>query len=383
VDYKVKFFSSSYNSPNWARYQHTSVAIAEGLSVLGIPFCGNLDYWFDHEINDYLIKKDNRSFDANIHIYSSHFLLDHPEEIGKCDWSKINVLLDNEDGFDSPCMDPKYEKFDLILRCHYNKKFESFREKMDWALDKNACYLRQTKPWNFGLSNRIVKYIDKYRAEEIKDKVLCNFRMKHNIRQMGVDVFNPILSSKYEVFNNVTESLDINETDDHKGYWAQTGRRHNEEYYKNINQCRLTYAFGGKVFFDPIGSDPLKSIKQKGQRLRAKLQRNIGWSESVNQFYTMTQYGGWRLFESFLSNTIPIQIDFEYWNLVWPQNPVAGEHYWSVKHFDFEKSAKDLLNLNVKEIQEISDKGRDWVLEYYTPKAQAERFLKHIETLDK
>jgi hypothetical protein len=56
------------------------------------------------------------------------------------------------------------------------------------------------------------------------------------------------------------------------------------------------------VFFDPF-----KKIKHKGQRLRAKLQRNIGLSESVNQFDTMTQYGGWQFFESFLFNSVPIQ----------------------------------------------------------------------------
>jgi hypothetical protein len=202
VDYKVKFFASSY----------TSFAIAECLSILGIPFLENTDYWFDPEINDYLIKKDDASFDANIHIYFSHFLLDHPEELDNCDWSKISVLLDNE------------------------------------------------------------------------------------------DTFNPILSSKYEVFNNVMEYLNMNETDDHKGYWGQTERRHNEEYYKNINQCRLKDAFRWKVFFDPF-----KKIKHKGQRLRAKLQRNIGLSESVNQFDTITQYGGWQFFESFLFNSVPIQ----------------------------------------------------------------------------
>lgn len=378
MEYKVKFFSSKYSTPNWARYQHTSIVIAEGLKALKIPFCGNVDYWFDNNSNSYLIQKDSKKFEANIHIYSSHYLIDNPEALKSCDWSKINVLLDNEDGFDSPCMDPKYEKFDLILRCHYNKKFESFTEKMEWAQERNASYLPQTKPWNFGLSNRIIEYVDKHRNVKIDNKVLCNFRMSHNIRKMGVEAFNPILAKKYNIYNNITESLDVNHTKDPLGYWAQTGRRHNETYYKDINQSILTYAFGGKIFYDPIGENYKEKLKHKGRRLIAKVQRELNLSESVRNVYTMTQYGGWRLFESFLSNTVPIQIDFEYWDLVWPINPIAGEHYLSVKNFDFKKSAQKLMDLSPDQIQEISQKGREWVLKHYTPEVIAERFLKLV-----
>ena len=50
---------------------------------------------------------------------------------------------------------------------------------MEWAQERNASYLPQTKPWNFGLSNRIIEYVDKYRNLKVDNKVLCNFMVLH------------------------------------------------------------------------------------------------------------------------------------------------------------------------------------------------------------
>ena len=93
----------------------------------------------------------------------------------------------------------------------------------------------------------------------------------------------------------------------------------------------------------------------------------------------MTQYGGWRFFESFLSNTVPIQIDLDYWACEWPVLPIPGEHYWAVKGMDFEGSARELMKLSDQELKRISENGRKWVLDNYSPKPIADRFLSYIK----
>lgn len=356
------------------------MVLAEGFQDLGIKYFGNIDYWWDIEKNEYLIQEDNEQ-KADVHIYSSHLLLDNPDYINKVDWSTCNVLLDNEDGFDSPSMDSKYSKFNLILRCHFNKKFWCFTEKMDWAQEREASYLPQTKPWNFGLSRRIINSVGKYRDEEVQNRVLCNFRMPHNIRKMGIEGFNKILSSKYEIYNNITESLDVKETDYPKSYWAQTGRRHNVVYYKDINSSKITYAFGGKLWQDPVGSNSLLKAKAVVHKTSDFVKKRLtGVPFYSRGIYTMTQYGGWRFFESLLSNSVPIQIDFDYWGCVWPETPKGGVHYYSVKGMDFEASAKELMKLSDQELRNISDAGREWVMKHYSPEAVAYRFLSYIKT---
>jgi hypothetical protein len=152
-------------------------------------------------------------------------------------------------------MEHRFEKFDLILRCHYNKKFELFKNGMYWATDKRPDYLPQTKPWNFGMSTRMMDSVDRYKDLPLEGKVLCNFRMGHNIREWGVNNFNEILDKQYEIYNNVTDVLvDESPEADDLSFWSQTGRRHNEQYFKDINLSKYTYAFGGKLFEDPINN---------------------------------------------------------------------------------------------------------------------------------
>ena len=380
---KILFYSSAYQKPEWARYQHTSVSLAEGFRDLGIEYYGNIDYWYDLDNQCYLIQKAPEGFDPDVVIYSSHYLLDFPEELANVDFSKKTVLIDNEDGWDTPAMDDQYKDFDLILRCHLSKKVRTHREKMLWETAQAKCsnYLPQVKPWNFGLSYRMINAIDKFKDRPVKDQVLCNFRMPHNLRDLGVQGFNKVLDKKYKIFNNITETLDVTDTDDHLSYWSQTGRRHNEVYYKDINESKFNYAFGGKFYYDPIGHNKLLKLKQTFQRGMAFLSNKLGLSPKENTYYTMTQYGGWRLFESFLSNTVPIQIDFDYWDLDWPVMPEHGKHYWAVKGFRFEESAKELDQLSEEELQKIVEQGRQWVLDNYHPKVVAERFLSYIEKL--
>lgn len=86
-------------------------------------------------------------------------------------------------------------------------------------------------------------------------------------------------------------------------------------------------------------------------------------------------------YQSFLSNTVPVQVDLEYWSCVWPEMPIHGVHYWSTQNVDFLGSAKALLNLTDLELDAIAETGRKWVLENYSPLPVAKRLLKYVEEI--
>lgn len=375
---KIKFFSSPYRDPGNARYQHTSVVLAEGLRELGVPYFGDREYWWDLSTNCYLIS-DGGQEDADVYVYSSQFLLDFPSELEKIDYSKITILIDNEDGFYTPSMDDRYGKFDLILRCHYNKKFKEFKHLLDWDGKENwrPNYLKNVVPWNYALSYRMIEGVKKSWELKTENRVLSNFRMYHNYRQWSVEGFTKGFNNQIEIYNNITDSLEVLDTDDNLSYWAQTGRRHNEQFYSDINSSKLLFAFGGRVYYDPSGS----RFKELFGRAFCKIANLMSLPPQEYRFNTMTQYGGWRLFEGFLANTVPIQLNFDYWGLDWPVNPIHKKHYWGVDGYNFEASAKELLSLSDRELSDIAQEGKEWVMRNYSPRVVASRFIDHIENL--
>jgi hypothetical protein len=380
----ILFNLQPYTSPSRAHYQHAALVIAEGLEKLGYTFYGNIDFWYNREKEEYTIKKAPADFEPDVNLFSCWYVIRNEETfLDKVNFNKINVLLDAQDGWDTPVISKEFEDFDLILKCHYSKPFRSFKYKMPWAKEFYASYPEKTVPWNFGLSNRIIDAIDKYRDCEVKDQVLINFRMPYAVRAMSVEIIPPLIDHKFKIHNNITDSMDELETDDDLSYWAQSGRRHNEIYFKDINEAKFTFAFCGKLIDFPISGSFGSRLKRFYQRLMVKISDLLDLAPKDNAYQLILNYGGWRLFESFISNTVPLQMDFEYWGMDWPELPKNGEHYISVKGLRFKDAAKRILDMSEGERQRISKNGREWCLTHYSPKPVAERFLKHIAEIPK
>lgn len=376
---KVLFNLQPYHAPTLAHYQHAALVIAEGLKELGIEFYGNTDYWYDHDDQEYTVKKAPNGFVPDVELFSCWYVIRNRETfLNKVNYDRINILLDAQDGWETPVLWKDFDDFDLILKCHVPKPFRKFKHKMPWAKDLYAAYPEKTKPWNFGLSNRLIKYVDKYRSEEPQDQVLINFRMPYAVRAMSVEIIPPLIKHRFKIFNNITDSMDEMTTEDQLSYWAQSGRRHNEVYFKDINQSKFTFAFCGKLIDFAIANTLGARIDRMIKRLRVKFADALGLAPQDNKYQIILNYGGWRLFESFLSNTVPLQMDFEYWGMEWPEMPKDGEHYISVKGLRFKDAAKRILDMSEEERQRISENGREWCLSHYAPKPVAERFLKHI-----
>jgi hypothetical protein len=381
---KIKFNLQPYKDPTMAHYQHAALVIAEGLKELGYEFYGNIDFWYDHDVKEYTIKKAPEDFKADIDLFSCWYVIRNRKTfLESVNISHINILIDAQDGWETPTLWKEFDDFDLILKCHISKPFKTFKDKVNWAEEYYAAYPEKVVPWNFGLSNRLIKYIDKYKSEEPQDQVLINFRMPYAVRKMSVEIIPPLIKHRFKIFNNITDTMAEKTTSDPLSYWAQSGRRHNEVYFKDINQSKFTFAFCGKLIDFAIQQTIGARIDRMIKRIRVKIANAFGLPPQDNSYQMILNYGGWRLFESFISNTVPLQMDFEYWHMEWPEMPMDGEHYISVKGLRFKDAAKRILNMSEEERQRISDTGREWCLKHYSPKPIAERFLKHIEAINK
>jgi hypothetical protein len=74
-------------------------------------------------------------------------------------------------------------------------------------------------------------------------------------------------------------------------------------------------------------------VDGKVKILLAKYAKVFKLCPQDHRFLLIIQFGSWRLFESFISNSVPIQTDFDYLNMDWPEMIIFGEHYISVKGF--------------------------------------------------
>lgn len=115
--------------PEHTAFQHHLKFLAEDFRDLGINFYSNLkswklafnkdDYLFCHDPN---ITADNCSIvilDSNWFRYSGSFpeFLFHPQRLYK------TVFIELKNSLNTSLFKPKFKKFDLIFRTHFNKYF--------------------------------------------------------------------------------------------------------------------------------------------------------------------------------------------------------------------------------------------------------------------
>jgi len=362
----VKFFVLP-ESVSERCYQHEIIQLAEGFKEIGIPFYGNCKYWYSHESGDYLIR-DKKSKPASVNIFSSDFVRwnsDYEKEITN---KKINILVDSDDGY-LTIGHHVYNKFEFVLKCH---------------MIKHINYPFNFKPWAFGLTNRIINKILESKKIKVKKSTLVNYRVYYDTRFLAKNQLDPLINEKYRVINWVSDpykkhSKDrlINEKES-ASYWWQTGSRHDTKYYEKLNESSFTYCFGGPI----VRKNNLIQLTHNSKivnRIERRIGRYLAQSGKTHNLINY-QYDSWRLWESLLSNTIPIHNDFENSGYILPINPENGIHYIGVKDYNFKNCAEAINELDSNEINNISENGYDFALKYYSPRIAAERFIDYIDS---
>jgi hypothetical protein len=371
---KIKFFTGEYNGPDSSEYSTEIVIIAQGLRKLGIPFYANVYNWKDPIENEYLFKPAPDDYDADVHIYYgvSRFWK-NPAALKEVDYSKINILVERNDELMPYWQTAEYtdfRKFDLILIAHYNT---------------NQPYPKYNiRPWQMGYTERIYNYVEKYLDEPQQNTILDTYRVHHNLRHMAVGKLSEGLKDMYPTKQIITEAtnaktVELEGVD--KTYWEITGRRHNPAYFQYLNQSLMTYVFGGFYHPKPAGQEFHHKLIRQFYKAKSKLQESLGIDHASN--YYIYQWDSYRLWETLLSKSCPLFLDFEDWGFTLPVMPVNGKHYIGVHNFEFDKAIKQIRAMSKEQIQEIAWEGRHWVIENYSPEATAKRLLTYIEQLKK
>lgn len=359
---KFYFFCHPHAPAEKSSYEHGIVAIAEGLSELGIEIYSNLNYWEKTpDSNDYLIKhhKGIEYFDCDVVIFSTEtYLSSTPDLLPKDLFQEQRkyklIFIDSSDavpsadGFVTPGFDQKFRKVDFVLKSHFCKK---------------SKYPSNFVPWQFGLTNRMISSLKPLPFNERKNEVLVNFRCKHQLRDLAE---KKIMPTVYESLakNSATDSYDENRTDNlEHHYWTLTGRRHYSSYYKRLGSSKACAAFGGF----------LQTPKSNSTNIVFKILRRIDAMFNIFNYDRILQFDSWRFWESLASGCLTIHIDFDKYGVVLPVMPVNGTHYLGVDFSNLEKSKNDLKQ--VEKFESIANAGREWVLNNYSPVKVAERLL--------
>ncbi|TAL60413.1 MAG: hypothetical protein EPN85_07280 [Bacteroidetes bacterium] len=371
---KIKFFVTPVYPYSNDHYYHEIIALAEGLIELGHEVTGNANYWFQPEKKSWLLN-ENASEDYDIAIYDYRYVRSFEHLLFRKGYpglkpDKIKILVDRNDWI-SPVW-------------HANKHYLVFDLILAGNLFKNVSYPSNVKPWAIGLTNRIMQSIDKNfnQYERTENVIGHNFRIAHNMREYVLKGLEGSLKkiTLQPCFTYAKKNEDA--MDDH--YWKISTHRHIPEYYKLLNSKLMFASFGGYYEYKPLAYAPygiLDKIKRKPYYWYYKLL--LRYNKSIAPAVFVFQYDNFRLWEVLYSRSCAVNLDIESWNFRMPVNPVEGEHYMGIDRFNFNKFAEKIENLPLEQIQSIGLKGREWVLQNYSPVAQAKRMLQHIEILKK
>jgi hypothetical protein len=365
----IKFFITPVYPYGNDHYYHEIIAVAEGFLELGYEIFGNFNYWFQPETNNYLIKEDLENNNFEIAIYDYRYVTSFAHLLFRkgypnFDKSKKHILIDRNDWL-KPIWwkNEDYKIFDLIFAGN---------------LYQNINYSENIKPWAIGLTNRIIKSIDKYfQPTNKRDNVTGhNFRVEHNMRGYVLKQLKNNLT-KYPAVEKFTKPNFTNDND--LFYYNSTIKRHNPAYYKSLCSVKFFMAFGGYYDFKPLCYQPCKfldKVLKKPYYWRHNRLKNHGKDFSNEVF--IFQQDNFRFWEVLYSGAVAINLDLYYWNFKLPVMPVSDTHYIGIKELNCNNIENTLLNFKQKEIDTIAHNARNWVIEYYSPKAQAQRIISYL-----
>lgn len=367
---KIKFFITPVYPYGNDHYYHEVIALAEGFRELGHDVFSNANYWFQPETNTYLLNEDSRE-DHEIAIYDYRYVSSFSHLLFRKGYpglkpQVVKVLVDRNDWISPVWLNDHYRVFDIILSGN---------------LFQGVSYPSNIKPWAIGLTNRIITTTDRYLDENEKSEPVIghNFRLLHNMREYvlkGLEK-NP---GPYPLQACFTQPPANGEADMH--YWKLSTGRHMPEYFKMLNSKLMFAGFGGYYEYKPLAYTPYSfwdKIRRKLNYWYAGYLERLG--KSIAPAVFVFQYDNFRYWEVLYSRSCPVNLNVESWNFKMPVNPVDGEHYLGINKFDFKDFSKRLSDTPSENIRSIGAAGRKWVLKHYSPRAQAQRLLGHIEEL--
>jgi hypothetical protein len=352
----VYFFLRPYLCPEDAGYQHRSVALAEGLGELGVPVYANIDYWKTAE-GGFLFRADPRVRPEDCDVVAAEHVFfdaegDLPAPFLAPSRSYRTVYIDGSDGWRTLAMG-RYADADLVLRCHYNRRFE---------------YGPNVRPWAFGLSRRMIGALEALGDGDWARRdpaVLSNFRANHPVRSRANRDFLPLIGDLLRVDSTVDSMLPEGASD--RLLWEQSGRRHYPAYYRRLAQSAACAAFGG--YFVPSFSRSLNSLALRlAYKVISKARLGTG---------TIAQFDSWRFWESLAAGCLTFHADLDKYGCAFPVQPENGRDYLGID-LSRPRAEAERVRALAPSFAAIAAEGRRWALDHYSPAATARGFLELV-----
>ncbi|MFH1996549.1 MAG: glycosyltransferase family 1 protein [Candidatus Omnitrophota bacterium] len=354
---RIYFYCCPPRSLTWTAYQHVPICIAEGLKTIGVEFFSNINYWQTVPGQEaYLFRHDpGVTPDDCTVVVLNNYWLDYgnvfPKDLLHSGRKYRTVYLDTADGIRTRSWDPLFRKFDFIFKLSMN----------------TGCYYpSNVHPWAFGLSNRIVKELqDPAPFSKRKKCIMVNYRVRHYFRSIADRVFIDQIQSILPIDRNIDLCDAAPDDPYHYLYWKQSGR-HYPNYYGRLKQTAACACFGGY----PVPPRPRDQSAPK-----------MPWHSVMNLLdrrqRRIVQWDSWRFWESLSAGCAAFHFDFDKYGFLLPVMPENRKHYFGID-LDAVDDAIRILRSNIGILEKISEEGRRWAIEHYSPEPTARRFLKTI-----
>lgn len=350
------FYLRPQGSPTEAGYQHCTIAIAEGLRTLGIPFYSNINYW--NEGGEYLFQagRDVRPEDCDVLLTSD----DH-ETVGRIKeelfgGGRKTVYIDSSDGWRTRTEAEYYRRFDVVLRTHCSTRYR---------------YPDNVHPWAFGLTRRILSACSHPQPFlERKPRALVNFRASHPVRRAAADLVIPALETRFPPDLTIDEPP-ARESGQERIYWEATGRRHYPTFFNRLQRTMACAAFGG--YFAP---GVFRSTESLPERALYALAWRLG-----KRTRTILQFDSWRFWESMAAGCLTLQANYERYGCSLPVEPESETQYIGID-FGERDCARFVRESDLNSLSIVAQEGRRWAIEHYSPQAAAGRLLRLLGNLN-
>jgi hypothetical protein len=349
----VYFYCAPTGPPDRALYQHTVVALAEGLRSLGSDVAGDVDYWrTDVDSDRHLIEHREGASEGDFDIvvlndtwFESGRSL--PATLFRPGRRYATVYLDASDGLRTHTWAPEMRQFDVILRTHFNDRF---------------VYPENVRPWAYGLSQRILEATKDVGMPKDRDgRLLYNFRMPSPVRALARRALDPVRTVL--PLDETTDALgSVPESETARLHWAQSGRRHYPAFYERLASSTACACFCGWLF-SPWPRDQTRRdvVSRLIKRLPVGRRRILQWDS-------------WRLWETLAAGSAMFHVALDHYGAILPVMPENGSHYVGIDLRDASVVATRIRD-EPGWLGHVGVAGRAWALEHYGPVPTARRFL--------
>ena len=350
----VYFLCPPLGPPENTAYLHNVIALAEGLRELGVPTYANIDYW-STDSGPLLTAHgpDFRDCDAVV-IDSANYDAGFGQLVPKGLFGKQRAYrlayIDDSDARMSHGFADEVAEADVVLKVHYNRKHR---------------YPSNFVPWQFGLTTRQIGQAEPLAPSFRRPTFLTNFRVSQPARELARRLLVPLLREMMDEDTTI-DGFDATSgmTERDLALWHLTGRRHYPAYYQRLASSLACQCFGG-------------SFEKRFEEQRTWLERvlyKIDWRLDLFPAASISLFDNFRFWESMAAGCCALHVDFERYGAVFPCMPRNGEHYIGVDFSDLRPTTR-LLTHGREAIAAVGAAGRAWVLEHYSPRPVAERFL--------